>query len=51
MKNRKKEKPKSLDCLMKYLRDFHKININGSSQKQKLRNIGYFHGFKIIILY
>lgn len=31
---------------MKYLRDKKHIAINGSSQKQKLRNIGYYHGYK-----
>lgn len=37
---------KSTDALMKYLRDHHNIKIGGSSQKTKLRNIGYYHGFK-----
>lgn len=37
---------KSIDSLMKYLRDNHGIVISGSSHKQKLRNIGYYHGFK-----
>ncbi|WP_409273325.1 Abi family protein [Neobacillus sp. SCS-31] len=37
---------KKTDGLMKYLRDTHGIQINGSHQKQKLRNIGYYHGFK-----
>ena len=39
-------KVKSIDGLMKYLRDHHKIKISGSSQKRKLRNIGYYHGYK-----
>lgn len=39
-------KVKTIDALMKYLRDKHSIDINGSSQKRKLRNIGYYHGFK-----
>ncbi|MDU4142746.1 Abi family protein [Clostridium sp.] len=37
---------KTLNGLMKHLRDKHNINIGKSSQKQKLRNIGYYHGFK-----
>jgi len=37
---------KSVDSLMKYLRDKHNINISGSHQKRKLRNIGYYHGYK-----
>lgn len=31
---------------MKHLRDNHGIAIGGGSQKRKLRNIGYFHGYK-----
>lgn len=31
---------------MKHLRDRHNIDINGATQKRKLRNIGYYHGFK-----
>lgn len=31
---------------MKYMRDKHNIDIRGSSHKRKLRNIGYYHGFK-----
>jgi abortive infection bacteriophage resistance protein len=42
----KKMKVKTIDALMKYLREKHGINIKGSSQKIKLRNIGYYHGFK-----
>lgn len=41
-----KEKPKSINALMKYLRDEKGMAINGSSQKRKLRNIGYYHGYK-----
>lgn len=37
---------KSIDGLMRHLRDHHSIAINGSIQKQKLRNIGYYHGYK-----
>ena len=29
---------KSIDSLMRYLRDVQNININGSEQKRKLRN-------------
>jgi abortive infection bacteriophage resistance protein len=39
-------KVKSINGLMKHLREANKINISGSSQKQKLRNIGYYHGYK-----
>ena len=38
--------PKSIDGLMQYLRDKKGIAISGSSQKQKLMNIGYYHGYK-----
>lgn len=31
---------------MKYLRDVKGIDIKGSSQKNKLMNIGYYHGYK-----
>lgn len=34
------------NLLMKHLRDFHNIDIKGSNHKRKLRNYGYFHGFK-----
>lgn len=37
---------KSINSLMKYLRDKHYIDINGSNHKTKLRNLGYYHGFK-----
>lgn len=39
-------KIKSIDSLMKYLRDKHHIAISGSHQKRRLRNIGYYHGYK-----
>lgn len=39
-------KVKSIDGLMRHLRDTHNIDIKGSIQKQKLRNIGYYHGYK-----
>jgi hypothetical protein len=35
----------SVNQLMKYLRNTHHITVK-SSQKQALRNIGYYHGFK-----
>lgn len=38
--------PKSIDGLMRYLRDKKGISISGSSQKRKLMNIGYYHGYK-----
>lgn len=31
---------------MKYLRDSHKLKINGSKDKNNLINIGYYHGYK-----
>lgn len=31
---------------MRYMRDKKGISINGSSQKRKLRNMGYYHGYK-----
>lgn len=40
------KKPKTIDSLMKYLRDTKHISIKGSAQKRKLRNMGYFHGYK-----
>ena len=38
--------PKSIDGLMRYLRDKKGISISGSSQKRKLMNMGYYHGYK-----
>lgn len=38
--------PMTTDALMKYLRDKKGIAISGSNQKQKLMNIGYYHGYK-----
>ena len=37
---------KSINALMKYLRDNKNIEINGSAKKKHLRNIGYYHGYK-----
>lgn len=39
-------KPKSINSLMAYMRDDKKIDISGSLQKKKLRNMGYYHGYK-----
>lgn len=46
IKKVKKMIVKTTNSLMKYLRDKHKININGSKEKQQLVNIGYYHGYK-----
>lgn len=37
--------PKSLNSLMKHLRESG-IAIGGSAQKRRLKNIGYYHGYK-----
>lgn len=37
--------PKTLNSLMKHLRDSG-IDINDSGQKRRLKNIGYYHGYK-----
>ena len=37
--------PKTLNSLMKHLRNSG-VNINGSTQKRRLKNIGYYHGYK-----
>lgn len=42
----KNTKPKSINALMMYLRDEKNIQIKGSSQKRKLMNMGYYHGYK-----
>lgn len=39
-------RPKTINGLMKYLRDSKGLYISGSYQKQKLMNIGYYHGYK-----
>lgn len=41
-----KRHPKSTDGLMRHMRDNKNIEIRGSKQKNQLRNMGYFHGFK-----
>ena len=38
--------PKTTSALMRYLRNQKGISISGSSQKRKLMNIGYYHGYK-----
>lgn len=40
------QRPKTTDSLMRYLRETKGIAIKGSVQKRKLRNIGYYHGYK-----
>lgn len=40
------EKGKSIDGLMRHIRNNHNVLINGSKHKRTLRNIGYFHGYK-----
>ncbi|RIO84442.1 Abi family protein, partial [Staphylococcus gallinarum] len=41
-----RKKPKTTDGLMRHIRDNKNIEISGSKEKNQLRNIGYFHGFK-----
>lgn len=38
--------PKSINSLMAYMRKSKGIKIEGSTQKRKLRYMGYFHGYK-----
>lgn len=38
--------PKSINSLMAYMRKSKCIKIEGSTQKRKLRYMGYFHGYK-----
>lgn len=35
-----------INSLMKHLRNHHSISIFGSSHKRKLKNYGYYHGYK-----
>lgn len=37
---------KSINALMRHLREKHGIEISGSSNKRDLMNMGYFHGYK-----
>ena len=39
-------RPKTINALMAYMRNKKHIAIEGSTQKRKLRYIGYFHGYK-----
>lgn len=39
-------KGKTINGLMRHLRDNHGIEISGSKQKRDLLNIGYYHGYK-----
>lgn len=39
-------KVKTINSLMKYLREKHNISIDGTKDKKNLRNIGYYHGYK-----
>lgn len=40
------EKGKSTDGLMRHIRNSHGVEINGSTEKQALLNMGYYHGYK-----
>lgn len=40
------DKPKTLNQLMRHLRDDCHINISGSNQKHDLQEYGYYHGYK-----
>ena len=40
------KKPKSINSLMAYMRDVKNVDIKGSTDKKKLRYMGYFHGYK-----
>lgn len=46
MKGELNLKPKTINSLMSYMRDTHCIDIRGSKDKNDLKNIGYYHGFK-----
>ena len=37
---------KTINALLKYMRDKKDISIKGSREKKQLMNIGYFHGYK-----
>lgn len=37
---------KSINGLMKYLREKHNMKIEGSKDKKMLKNVGYYHGYK-----
>jgi len=38
--------PSTLNSLMKHLRDDDGVHISGSTQKRRLKNIGYYHSYK-----
>lgn len=40
------KQPKTIDSLMRYLREEKQIAIEGSDQKRRLMNMGYYHGYK-----
>lgn len=40
------KEPKTINALMKHLREDCGIQINGSKQKRQLINYGYYHGYK-----
>ncbi|EHA3992140.1 Abi family protein [Enterococcus faecalis] len=40
------EKGKSIDGLMRHIRNNHNVSIKGSNDKQNLLNMGYYHGYK-----
>ena len=37
---------KSINGLMKYLRQEHQLQIGGTKDKRRLKNVGYYHGYK-----
>lgn len=37
---------KTINALLKYMRNRKHISINGSKEKKQLMNVGYFHGYK-----
>lgn len=43
--NRKPDGVTTLNSLMKHLRA-NGVDISGSAQKRKLKNLGYYHGYK-----
>ena len=41
-----RKKGKSINALMKHIRDNHNIEISHSRDKRELLNMGYFHAYK-----
>lgn len=41
-----RNRPKTTNGLMKYLRERKHILIKGSNQKKQLLNMGYYHAYK-----